>query len=132
MLRWVRITDLLLEVDEMTGMSRHFTHPQTGEPVNDPRALYTALLAEATNLGLAKMAQACPEYTYRQLAWIADWYVRDETCRQALASMISIATRSPVTGATAPLHPQTPNGPRSVAAARRLARSTPTTDLRPA
>ncbi len=39
------------------------------------------LLAEATNLGLAKMAQACPEYTYRQLAWIADWYVRDETCR---------------------------------------------------
>src|SRR5205807_3537239 len=79
LLRWVRITDLLVEVDEMTGMSRHFTHLQTGEPVKDLRALYTVLLAEATNLGLAKMAQACPEHTYRQLAWIADWYVRDET-----------------------------------------------------
>jgi TnpA family transposase len=95
MLRWVRITDLLVEVDEMTGMSRHFTHLQTGEPVKDPRALYTVLLAEATNLGLAKMAQACPEYTYRQLAWIADWYVRDETCRQALASIINAQHRHP-------------------------------------
>jgi len=74
----------LVEVDEMTGMSRHFTHLQTGEPVTDPRALDTVLLTEATNLGLAKMAQACPEYTYRQLALIADWYVRDETCRQGL------------------------------------------------
>jgi len=95
LLRWVRITDLLVEVDEMTGMSRHFTHLQTGEPVEDPRALYTVLLAEATNLGLAKMAQACPEYTYRQLAWIADWYVRDETCRQGLASIINAQHRHP-------------------------------------
>jgi len=51
LLRWVRITDLLVEVDEMTGMSQHFTHLQTSEPVTDPRALYTVLLAEATNLG---------------------------------------------------------------------------------
>ena len=95
LLRWVRITDLLVEVDEMTGMSRHFTHLQTGEPVKDARALYTVLLAEATNLGLAKMAQACPEYTYRQLAWIADWYVRDETCRHGLASIINAQHQHP-------------------------------------
>src|SRR6266852_4693959 len=95
LLRWVRITDLLVEVDEMTGMSRHFTHLQTGEPVEDARALYTVLLAEATNLGLAKMAQACPEYTFRQLAWIADWYVRDETCRHGLASIINAQYRHP-------------------------------------
>ena len=93
LLRWVRITDLLVEVDELTGMSRHFTHLHTGEPVKDVRALYTVLLAEATNLGLAKMAQACPEYTYRQLAWIADWYVRDETCRHGLASIINTQHR---------------------------------------
>jgi hypothetical protein len=57
--------------------------------------IYTVLLAEATNLGLAKMAQACPEYTYRQLAWIADWYVRDETCRHGLASIINAQHRHP-------------------------------------
>jgi TnpA family transposase len=95
LLRWVRITDLLVEVDELTGMSRHFTHLHTGDPVTDVRALYTVLLAEATNLGLAKMAQACPEYTYRQLAWIADWYVRDETCRHALASIINAQHQHP-------------------------------------
>jgi hypothetical protein len=124
MLRWVRITDLLVEVDEMTDMSRHFTHLQTGEPVDDPRALYTVLLAEATNLGLAKMAQACPEYTYRQLAWIADWYVRDETCREGLASIINaqISTRLPLTGATAPLRPRTPNSSPWVGGVRRLVR----------
>ena len=55
----------------MTGMSRHFTYPQTCKPVNDPRALYTVLLAEAINC-LAKLARACPAYTYRQLARIAD------------------------------------------------------------
>jgi TnpA family transposase len=53
------------------------------------------LLAEATNLGLAKMAQACPAYTYRQLAWIADWYVRDETCRHGLASIINAQHQHP-------------------------------------
>src|ERR1700674_213774 len=95
LLRWVRITDLLVEVDELTGMSRHFTHLHTGEPVKDVRALYTVLLAEATNLGLAKMAQACPDYTYRQLAWIADWYVRDETCRHGLASIINAQHQHP-------------------------------------
>jgi hypothetical protein len=52
-------------------------------------------LAEATNLGLAKMAQACPEYTYRQLAWIADWYGRDETCGQALATIVNAQHRHP-------------------------------------
>ena len=41
------------------------------------------------------MAQVCPEYTYRQLAWIADWYVRDETCRQGLASIINAQHRHP-------------------------------------
>ena len=61
LLRWIRITDLLVEVDELTGMSQHFTHLQTGDPVDDPRALYTVLLAEATNLGLATMAQAGPD-----------------------------------------------------------------------
>ena len=41
------------------------------------------------------MAQACPEYTYRQLAWIADWYVRDETCRRRLASIINTQRGGP-------------------------------------
>jgi TnpA family transposase len=32
---------------------------------------------------------------YQELAWIADWYVHDETCRQAHASIINAQHRHP-------------------------------------
>ena len=32
------------------------------------------------------MADACPTITYRQLAWIADWYISDENYTKALGS----------------------------------------------
>ena len=54
LLRWVRITDLLVEVDEMTGMSRHFTHLQTGDPAKDRTALFAAVLADAIKRLCAK------------------------------------------------------------------------------
>ena len=41
--------------------------------------MLTALLADAINLGLVKMAEACPGTSYASLAWLHDWYVRDET-----------------------------------------------------
>jgi hypothetical protein len=34
LLRWVKIIDLLIDVDEMTEMSPHLIHLQTGEPVS--------------------------------------------------------------------------------------------------
>jgi TnpA family transposase len=91
----VKITELLVEVDELTGFSRHFTHLQTGRPPKDRTALYTVLLAEATNLGLEKMAQACPGAAYDELAWAADWHLRDETYTRALAELINTHHRHP-------------------------------------
>lgn len=91
----VKITELLVEVDELTGFSRHFTHLQTGRPPKDPTALYTVLLAEATNLGLEKMAQACPGTSYDELSWVADWHLRDETYTRALAELINVHHRHP-------------------------------------
>ena len=91
----VKITDLLVEVDELTGFTRHFTHLQTGRPPKDRTALYTVLLAEATNLGLEKMAQACPGAAYDALAWAADWHLRDETYTRALAELINTHHRHP-------------------------------------
>jgi hypothetical protein len=34
LLRWVKIIDLLVDVDEMTDMSQHFSPLQTGEPAS--------------------------------------------------------------------------------------------------
>jgi len=67
----VRITDLLADVDRWTGLTGGFTHLTTGRPHDDPRAILTAVLADATNLGHARMAEACGLVTQRQLGWLS-------------------------------------------------------------
>ena len=66
----VKITDLLLEVDEWTGFSRHFTHLKTGARAKDPALLLTTLLADGLNLGLTKMSESCPGSTHAKLSWL--------------------------------------------------------------
>ena len=87
----IKITDLLLEVDRWTGFSRHFTHLnlKTGQPCEDPTLLLTAILADAINLGIAKMAEACPGTTARKLDWLASLHVRDETYAKALTELVN-------------------------------------------
>src|SRR4051794_25958168 len=69
----VRITELLAEVDRWTGFGAAFTHLHTGLPAGDTRIVLTAVLADATNLGLSRMADACTLATYRQLVWASGW-----------------------------------------------------------
>ena len=92
----VRITELLAEVDRWTGFSGAFTHLHTGLPADDPRVVLTAVLADATNLGLTRMADACTVASYRQLAWTAGWHLREETYRQALAVLVNAQQRQPL------------------------------------
>lgn len=54
----VRITDMLLEVEKVTGFTDAFTHLRTGAPCKDKIGLLNVLLAEGLNLGLSKMAEA--------------------------------------------------------------------------
>jgi hypothetical protein len=74
----LRITSLLAEVDRWTGFSGAFTHLHSGAPADDRRVALTAVLADATNLGLTRMAEACAVASYRQLAWTAAWHLREE------------------------------------------------------
>ena len=53
-----RITELLYEVNRMTGFASAFTNLRTGERCDDENALLAAILADATNLGLGRMAAA--------------------------------------------------------------------------
>src|SRR6516225_8175003 len=53
----LRVTSLLAEVDRWTGFSGAFTHLQSGAPADDRRVVLTAVLADATNLGLTRMAE---------------------------------------------------------------------------
>ena len=92
----VRITELLLEVDRWTGLSRHFTNLKTGEAVSDPALLFAAVLADGINLGLSKMAEACPMTTYTKLSWLAAWCIRDATYSKALAELINAQHQQPL------------------------------------
>jgi TnpA family transposase len=89
----VKITELLLEVDEWTGFTKHFTHLKSGNQTKDKHLLLTAILADAINLGLIKMAESCPGTTYAKLSWLQSWHIRDETYGTALAELVNAQRR---------------------------------------
>lgn len=96
MLPHLKITELLLEVDNWIGFTRHFTHLKSGDTPSDNRhLLLTTILADAINLGLSKMAESCPGTTYAKLAWLHAWHIRDETYSAGLAELVNAQFRQP-------------------------------------
>ena len=96
MLPRVRITDLMSEVARWTGFTDCFTHLRTGETAPDQRVLMAGLLADGLNLGLTRMAEACTVASLGQLAWTADWHIRDETYALALRRLVNQQQREPL------------------------------------
>lgn len=84
----IKITDLLLEVDDWTGFTAAFTHQRSGMPAEDRTVLLTAILADGVNLGLTRMAEAVRGPTLRELAWAHDWHVREDCYANALARIV--------------------------------------------
>src|SRR5271165_2215407 len=96
MLPRIRITDLLSEVAGWTLLTDCFTHLRTGETAADERVLMAGLLADGLNLGLTRMAEACTIASLGQLAWTADWHIRDETYALALQRLVDNQQREPL------------------------------------
>ena len=92
----VRVTELLHEAARGTGFLTAFTNLRTGEPCPNENALLAAILADATNLGLARMAEASQGVTRDQLVWTADAYLRDDTYKTALARIIDAHHALPI------------------------------------
>ena len=90
-----KITELLLEVDQWTDFTRHFTHLRTEVPAHDRSALLTIILSDAINLGLVKMAEACPGSTFNTLDTVRAWHIRDESYAKGLAELINYQHRLP-------------------------------------
>lgn len=84
----IRITDLLLEVDDEIGFTEAFTHLRTGVPCKDRVGMLNVLLAEGLNLGLSKMAGATHTHDYFQLSRLSRWHVESEAMARALAMVI--------------------------------------------
>ena len=88
----IKITELLMDVDEWTGFTRHFVHLKNGEQSKDRTLLLSAILADAINLGLTKMAESSPGASYSKLSWLQAWHIWDETYSAALADLVNAQT----------------------------------------
>lgn len=91
----VRITELLREIDALTGFSSMFRELRSGKVHDNPSCILAAVLADATNLGLERMANASQGVSYAQLAWTQSWYLSEENYKAALARIIEVHHAQP-------------------------------------
>jgi hypothetical protein len=88
MMPQVRITELMAEVAARTGFTAAFAELRSGREHPNPEALLAAILADATNLAVERMANASQGVTYAQLAWTHGWYLSEENYAAALARIV--------------------------------------------
>ncbi|GIH97778.1 DDE transposase [Planobispora siamensis] len=85
MLPFAPIASLLIELDARTHFLDCFTHAggrKLSVSAETKRNILAVLIALATNLGLSRMSEACG-VSYDVLAWTLEWYIREETLREA-------------------------------------------------
>ena len=90
-LNQVRIEDLLLEVDRLTGFSRHFVPLQRHQarPPDYYKTLLAAIISQATNLGVVSMSASVAGISIDMLRHVLKHYVREETLKAASAEIVN-------------------------------------------
>ncbi|MFQ6116107.1 MAG: Tn3 family transposase [bacterium] len=94
----VKLPDLLIEVDQWTHFTRHFTYfsGQESRTKDLQKCLFANFIGQGCNIGLVNMADSTPDITYRQLFHVSQWYLRDDTLRKAMAEIINFQHRLPL------------------------------------
>ena len=69
----IDLSELVIEIDKLTGFSYALTHAggNLSRPPDTRQYLYAAILAQATNLGLSRMASIA-NLSYDRLVWFTN------------------------------------------------------------
>lgn len=121
MLPFAPIASLLIELDTRTEFLAAFTHAggrKVTQSAELKRKILAVLIAGATNLGLTRMSEACG-VSYDTLAWTQEWYVREETLREANTAIVNHHYKLDLakSSAAARCRPRTGSGSRFAARA---------------
>lgn len=87
----IRIEQLLMEVDQQTNFSRHFIPVQQhhSRPANFYKTLISALISQATNLGVVSMSASVKDVSVDMLRHVLQYYIREETVKAASAEIVN-------------------------------------------
>jgi hypothetical protein len=102
----VDLPNLLIEVDQWTGFSHHLRHLHGGEPRRRDflPVLYATLLAQGCNFGFARMAQMA-DLPADRLAWCTTWYLREDTLKAAITTLVNFHYQLPLSRHWGGRHP---------------------------
>lgn len=84
------LTDLLIEVEQWTHLSRHFKHASTGSASQNEQELkdlFASLLAQGCNFSLAQMSRSSG-MAHHRLVYASTWFLREATLKQANTSLV--------------------------------------------
>ena len=86
----INLPELLIEVDGWTNFSQAFTHSGGGESRKPDLlpTLYASILAQSGNFGATQMARMT-DFSRHELLWATNWYLREETLRDATAKLVN-------------------------------------------
>ena len=89
------LTELLREIAALTGFSSMFRELRSDKVHDNPSCILAAVLADAPNLDLKRMANASQGISYAPLALTQSWYLSEENYKAALARIIEVHHAQP-------------------------------------
>jgi len=94
----IRIEHLLMEVDAEVGFTKHFTTLQKHQarPPIFYKTLISAILSQATNLGIVAMSSSVSDVSVDMLRYVLDGYIREETLTDANSEIVNHHHQLPI------------------------------------
>lgn len=87
----IRIENLLIEVDQLTGFTKHFKPLQghQSRPKHFYKTLIAGIISQATNLGIMATSASVEGVSVDMLRYVVQTYIREETIMAASSDLVN-------------------------------------------